>query len=487
MRLARNSLYSLLSAGLPVLVSLVTIPLYIAQIGAERYGALAICWLLLGYFGQADFGLGRAITQRIGAMQGASGAQQATAVASAITAILGAGLLGATLVYFGAQYFFGSVFQIDDDLRGQLLRASWALALCTPVVAVSGILSGSLMGLERFKLPSIGNLAGTIGMQILPLLAAYFWTLDLAVLVGCALFGRAASLVILGLGVWATFFRNAMFKPAISEIRSLLGYGSWIMVSALIGPLMIVTDRFIIGSIMGAAAVAAYTIPFQIASRAQILPIAVVNALFPRFAAEKGEVARERCRTFAVFIAQLFTPLVVGLICLSEPLLTLWLGDGLDTRSIAVAQVLLAGFWCNALANVPYAYIQARGNSRFTALLHMAELPIYLVLLFALGATFGLAGIATAFALRCLIDMLALLMKSGALSGAILRRAGTQVVLVAVALVIGHSNPPWAILAVSASVLVGISLALTAWQIPPEIRGKVAQLLATFKANRSAR
>ena len=62
MKLLRNSAWSLLAAILPTLVSIATVPLFVPAIGAGRYGVLAIAWLVLGYFGAADFGIGRAIT-----------------------------------------------------------------------------------------------------------------------------------------------------------------------------------------------------------------------------------------------------------------------------------------------------------------------------------------------------------------------------------------------------------------------------------------
>ena len=81
-RLVLNMAYNIGGATLPMLVSLITVPLYIATIGTDRYGIVAIAWLLLGYFGFLDFGLSRATANALSRLTDQSGERARVLVTS---------------------------------------------------------------------------------------------------------------------------------------------------------------------------------------------------------------------------------------------------------------------------------------------------------------------------------------------------------------------------------------------------------------------
>jgi O-antigen/teichoic acid export membrane protein len=62
----------------------------------------------------------------------------------------------------------------------------------------------------------------------------------------------------------------------------------------------------------------------------------------------------------------------------------------------------------NCLAYLPFTLLQARGRADVPAKAHLVELPLYLVLLWALVTRWGIEGAALAWALRCVADALVL-------------------------------------------------------------------------------
>ena len=67
------------------------------------------------------------------------------------------------------------------------------------------------------------------------------------------------------------------------------------------------------------------------------------------------------------------------------------------------------GLLFNGIAHVPFAAIQAGGDARTTAFLHLFELAFYIPLLYICMKNFGILGAAIAWTVRVCFDLFALL------------------------------------------------------------------------------
>jgi O-antigen/teichoic acid export membrane protein len=89
--------------------------------------------------------------------------------------------------------------------------------------------------------------------------------------------------------------------------------------------------------------------------------------------------------------------------------LALWLDADFASKSWLIACVLSVGVLLNGIAFVPFAMIQAAGDAKTTAILHMFELLVYMPLLFVALHWFGLLGAAVAWVCRVGLDLILLL------------------------------------------------------------------------------
>ncbi len=69
---------------------------------------------------------------------------------------------------------------------------------------------------------------------------------------------------------------------------------------------------------------------------------------------------------------------------------------------------LTAAVFVNALAQVPYGYLQAGDGARGVALLHVVELPLFALALWWLIPAYGVVGGAAAWGGRMVVDAVAM-------------------------------------------------------------------------------
>jgi O-antigen/teichoic acid export membrane protein len=449
MSIRRNSIYNLLGLVVPLAVSLVTIPIYLNLIGEARYGVLAIAWLLLGYFGLFDLGLGRATARRIATLCDSTAEERAQTFWTALILNVGIGVVGGLLIWPIATYFFGNIFKIEAALHPEVQAAVPWLMLAVPMATLSGVLSGALQGRERFFDLNIISVFGTVLFQLLPLAAAMFWGADLGVLLPAALFARLLTLLMLLERCKRHIFFGHTATFVMAQAGQLLRFGGWVTVTSFVGPMMVILDRFIIGAIVGAKAVTYYTVPFQLGERSTIISNALTSALFPRFVAatihEEQRLAYEGLRVLVVVM----TPLVAAGILFMEPFLSWWIGPAFAQQYARIGQILLLGFWANSFAIIPYAQLQARGRPDLVAKCHLAEALPYFGLLYLGLSTLGLAGVAVAFSIRVLVDFALLAGLSGILHLSLQMLLAPALFLAVAFLIATHGNtarPEWFLL-----------------------------------------
>ncbi len=454
----------------PLAVSLVVIPIYLDLIGEARYGVLAIAWLLLGYFGLFDLGLGRATAQRIAVLKGASAEDRAQVFWTALAMNAGFGIIGGLLIWPVANYFFGNVFKIEEALRPEMLSAVPWLILAVPISTLGGVLSGALLGRERFLELNLISVCGSVMSLLIPLGVAVYWDVGLDKLLPAALIWRIITLVIL----YALCQRYIILGHSPSfekeEGSRLIRFGGWVTVTSFIGPVMVILDRFVIGAISGAKAVSYYTIPFQLGERSTILPLSLVSALFPRLAGVSSAEEQRLARAGQEVLVVVMTPLVLAGVLFMEPFIAWWISREFAEQSAQVGQIILLGFWFNSFAKIPLAQLQARGRPDLVAKCHLAEVLPYLGLLYIGISVFGLIGAAFAFSLRVVFDTALLTGLAGVL-GYSLRLILFPAILLILALIItmnsSYGELDWMVYTLS---LILIAVVWAWWRAPATLR-----------------
>jgi O-antigen/teichoic acid export membrane protein len=264
-----------------------------------------------------------------------------------------------------------------------------------------------------------------------PRLDTIGWVLAIGRWVGCVLH---AGFAMRGLpsGQARRRFDAAMVGP-------LLRAGGWLTVSNVLSPLMGYVDRFVIGALASAAAVAYYAVPHEIVTKLWILPGALTAVLFPAFA---ERIARGDGGARALFGDALgwvwvaLLPPCLLLFAFSAEILDAWVGGDFASQGDLLMKVLVLGLFVNCFAHVPFTMIQSAGAARLTALIHLAEFPVFIAILWILTREYGPLGAAMAWLIRMIVDTALMFAASGRLLGPGIPFASTATVLPAFAIAV---------------------------------------------------
>jgi O-antigen/teichoic acid export membrane protein len=401
--LKRNAVANFLGAALPMIVSLVTVPLYLEHIGAARYGVLAIVWMLQGYFGYFDLGLSAATSNRIAQLTNASPAERESVMWTALVLNAGFGILGGLILYLVGHLLFAQ-FHIAPEINAEVNAAMPWIACAVPLATVTAVFTGALAGREQFSALNAAQFAGMLIFQIAPLVAAIVLKPELQYVIPAAIIGSAASLLLLIVVVCRVFPLSFRAGPDRQCIKPLFSYGAWVAVSNLIFPLLDSLDRLVIGRVLGAQAITWYQVSLALAVRARIVPGVFSRTLFPRLSAidTSDAVALSISATRGLTI--LMTPPIVFGIFLMHPFLIVWLGPVFAANSTSVGEALLIGVWINAIAHIPGTHLGAIRRPDLVAVFHAAQLVPYIVALWWSLQHFGLVGAAIVFSLRYVVE-----------------------------------------------------------------------------------
>jgi O-antigen/teichoic acid export membrane protein len=405
---ARNILFSLAGAGAPAVLALFAIPRIAGALGTERFGILALAWTVIGYATFLHLGLGRAVARDTAESGGGGEALRAT-VWTATLMTLAMGILGAVVLFLFAPSIV-SLLDIHAELAAESTTAMRVLACAVPFTVSMPVLSGVLEARRRFDLVNAVVVPSALATYLGPVVALAF-TSGLVPLVAVLSAARMAA--------WLGYLALCLYeapelraRPAFSREAAgpLLHFGGWTTVSAAVSPLLVYLDRFVVGALVSATAVAYYSTPQEVVVRMGMVSGAVVGVLFPAFARntdERGRLA-ELLESGVDAVLLLVLPLALLLAAFSGELLHLWLGRAYAAAGEPVLAWLAAGLLVNGLAKVPSTMIQAVGRPDLTARLHLVELPLFVMVLGALVWEFGLEGAAIAWVARVAADAAAL-------------------------------------------------------------------------------
>jgi len=404
--IARNTTLNLLGQMIPLIVGAFSIPVVIRGVGTERFGLLSLAWIVLGYFSIFDLGLGRATTKHVAEALGRNDRTDISPLIwSAVALQATMGIIAGSILLLASPVLVNRALPVAAGLRTEGTLMFRILALSIPMVFAAGSLRGALEAFQRFDLVNLVNLTAlsfTFGTSALGAANGLGIHQIVGVLVAVRAVVVIAYLLLVTRFVTAQLPQGSTFDFRL--LRRLAPFGAWVMVSNIIMPIFLYLDRFLVAALQGPTQLSYYVVPFEVVTRAWIIPASLVSALFPVFsglhgAQEPHELTRLVWRSTGA-LAVMLAPLLLGIALAARVGLRIWIGSDFAERSAEILRVLAVGVFLSSLGYVPFTLVQSVGRPDVPAKYHMIELPVYGLLTYEMVRTHGAIGAAWAWVIR---------------------------------------------------------------------------------------
>ena len=405
--IAKNTIYNLLGYGIPVIFALIIIPFLVRGLGVERFGILNLAWIVIGYFSFFDFGIGRGLTKIIAEKIGSNNLDQIPGVFWTSLFLMLIVSLIATIISFFFIPTLVDLFNISKNMHQEAIGTFYLLSFSIPIVATTAGLRGVLEAYQKFR--TINIMRSILGI--------FTFLGPLIVLIKTnSLFWIVFFLIIIRIIIWAIYLLNCLrynrnlkkeFKLDFTAIKPVLNFSIWITIANIAGPVIIYSDRFLIGLLISAKAVAYYATPYEIVTKLLIIPGALTGVLFPVFSASflnQPQTSKKILTRGIKFIFLFIFPIVLLFVFFSYEGMMVWLGEEFAKKSAFILQCLSIGVLMNCLSSITDNFFQGIGKPRIPTLIILSELPFYLLAMWYAIEKTGIYGAALTFMLMATIN-----------------------------------------------------------------------------------
>jgi len=399
----RVALTSLASYAIPVVISLVAMPIAFRILGASAFGVLSIALLSPALAASLDFGFTSAAVRRLasvleGRSEGLGSALGSYALALATIGVL-LGLAVASAAPFLVDWLgFAPVIGAVTGIDLVRLCAAWmALSLALSVPSII------LRARQRFGHLTVIQALSTLALWSAAIVLAARGS-SLLTVVGSALAISLLSFVACFVLARREVRVRTRLAVDIVLLREDARFTSGLFLAQISSMVAVQLDRVILAALLSPAAAGTYALCVGVANKTLFAIGALTSFAYPRVAAMRGQnMAAEIGALLSVVLRValvLIAPIILPAVLLTAPFLGLWLGTS-DSDAVQLMQLLWIGYAVAAVCAPATHVITGTGTSRLAALFSWLTAVLLLTGMFVLVPSLGLigAGIANLIAL----------------------------------------------------------------------------------------
>ena len=405
-KLGEFTIWNLFTIISIVLISFLTLPLYINNLPPSSFAVLSLIWSTLSVSSILDFGLGRSITRELSVLENLNDrTKQSLMISTGLGTALILSFIAAILVYLILVLYF--LFFANNLILNSTTIVYISITVFFTIL--NNVFLSMLEGVHLIRVSSIFKILFTLFFFGTP-----------AVLIYCKLLNNLEEVVlviliskliqsVLSITFLRIRFSISLFKFSLNQSKVFFKLGKWLTLSNISSILMTHSDRFIIGYYLSPIKLVNYSVAADLIQRGSGLFSVLPNSLLPIISHSDKSEYKMRNIQF-VFILML---VIVSVACCAgflsiDLILKLWLKQSYNIEISNLFKIMLLSWYGSSFGQLFLTRLHSVGDTKSASLVHLFESLIFIPGIIIGLKFYGLIGGAIVVTLRSLIDSMLL-------------------------------------------------------------------------------
>ncbi|TYC62716.1 oligosaccharide flippase family protein [Marinobacter sp. BW6] len=347
-RVLVNTSSSMVQLLVSMAVTFIMAPIYLEMMGHYDYGLREMVFAFVGYMGMLDLGM-RPTISRFASMHNAHRDRESLLTVYACSLVF-MGIVGTFLASFFWvwSFTFPEIIYPNESESGNkyvlfLLLVGAQLFFVFPKFVTASYLEG----LQKYYFKNVVNILSTITIAVI---AYNYMTPEngLILLVGLVACSVVVKLIIFGLILMRPALGN--IYPNIryfsrAKLREMLSFGFKSFIQGAASKVESISDKLVIGSILGPAALPVYTIPSTLVGYMATITMTLTHVFMPLFSDLNARNQQAKIKAVYMVASKLVVGLVIpmgiGISLIGGPFIAIWLEGEFDPSLVDAIVVLL--------------------------------------------------------------------------------------------------------------------------------------------------
>ncbi len=395
--------------GLNSLVGLVYTPFMLRMLGQSEYGLYSLAASVIAYLSMLDLGFGDAVIRYTAKFKAEGKKEEQYEMFGLFTVLYS--IIGLVTIIIGIIFYFNIELVFGNSLTPvELDRAKVIFILMVGNLALTfplSIYGAIIAAYENF-----------IFLRLIQILRIILNTLTMVVLltmgykaVGMVVVNTVYNLMALLFNVYYCKKKIKIIvkfsKPQTLFIKEIAFFSFWIFLNAIMDRIYWSTGQFILGAIIGTAAVAVYSVAIQLKQLYYSFSTSIVGVFLPRITSMVAQGSSDKQisdiflrvgRIQFILVYCIFS----GFVLVGDTFIHIWAGSGYDDAYI-ICVLFFGATMIPLIQNMGITILQARNELKYRSLLILTCSFVSLIIAIPVAKLYGGIGVAVVTSLAIII------------------------------------------------------------------------------------